>query len=222
MRPETQSATTTPAAATSGTLEALRLELKQRDATIAQLQDEHARLRRSYEILKEELALVRPRLFIATAERVDTTQLQLESGHRLSSGSLRRVCSGASMTSMRRNDAIYGLSALGASATHRWLLAATTMRKPLDTSCPSSPRQGFASSSPRPTCATSSACRLPFWPRKRFLELAPKHRAATRYSATHRAQRARRGGRIHRRAATRCGRAAVHAPAVTSRLRSRQ
>jgi transposase len=58
--------------------DALALEVSKRDAKIAELQDQYARLRRSYEQLKEELALIKRRLFIAKAERVDTTQLQLE------------------------------------------------------------------------------------------------------------------------------------------------
>lgn len=58
--------------------DALALEVSKRDATIAELKDEYARLWRSYEQLKEELALIKRRMFIATAERVDTTQLQLE------------------------------------------------------------------------------------------------------------------------------------------------
>lgn len=65
-------------AAISSKVEALLRELKQRDATIAELQGENARLWRSYEMLKEELALVKRRLFVAKAERVDTTQLQME------------------------------------------------------------------------------------------------------------------------------------------------
>jgi len=58
--------------------ETLELEVKKRDAAIAELKDENARLWRSYELLKEELALLKRRMFIAKAERVDTTQLQLE------------------------------------------------------------------------------------------------------------------------------------------------
>jgi hypothetical protein len=45
---------------------------------MAALQSDYARLWRSYEMLKEELALVKRRLFVATAERIDTKQLQLE------------------------------------------------------------------------------------------------------------------------------------------------
>jgi transposase len=47
-------------------------------ARIATLEDENARLWRSYEMLKEELALVKRRMFVARAERVDTRELQLE------------------------------------------------------------------------------------------------------------------------------------------------
>jgi transposase len=62
----------------SGNAEELMRELRQRDATIVALQDENARLWRSYEMLKEELALIKRRMFVAKAERVDTKQLQLE------------------------------------------------------------------------------------------------------------------------------------------------
>jgi transposase len=54
------------------------LTLETARARIAELKDENARLWRSYEQLKEELALIKRRMFVATAERVDTTQLQLE------------------------------------------------------------------------------------------------------------------------------------------------
>lgn len=53
-------------------------DVEQLHATIASLQEENARLWRSYELLKEELALVKRRLFVAKAERVDTSELQLE------------------------------------------------------------------------------------------------------------------------------------------------
>jgi len=75
MERETHSAVS--AAATS-IADALALEVSKRDVKIAELKDEYARLWRSYEQLKEELALIKRRMFIATAERVDTTQLQLE------------------------------------------------------------------------------------------------------------------------------------------------
>ncbi len=42
------------------------------------LQSEHTRLWKAYQQLKEELALMKRRIFVATAERVDTTALQLE------------------------------------------------------------------------------------------------------------------------------------------------
>ncbi len=68
--------------------ELLRLSLSQgteRDAQLAKVEAEHValelrykRLWATYERLKEELALAKHRLFVARAERVDTTQLQLE------------------------------------------------------------------------------------------------------------------------------------------------
>lgn len=66
------------AAPQSHTAEALALEVKKHVATIAEMKDEYARLWRAYEQLKEELALVKRRIFVATAERVDTRQLELE------------------------------------------------------------------------------------------------------------------------------------------------
>jgi predicted RNase H-like nuclease (RuvC/YqgF family) len=54
------------------------LTLETARARLAELKDENARLWRLYEQLKEELALIKRRMFVATAERVDTTQLQLE------------------------------------------------------------------------------------------------------------------------------------------------
>lgn len=66
-------------------LNALRSMLAERDAELAAekakraaLESSHARLWQSYEELKQELALIKRRMFVATAERVDTTQLQLE------------------------------------------------------------------------------------------------------------------------------------------------
>jgi transposase len=79
MRPEPQSAAPSIIdAATSGIDDVFARELQNRDVTIAELRDENARLWRSYELLKEELALIKRRLFVATAERIDTAQLQLE------------------------------------------------------------------------------------------------------------------------------------------------
>lgn len=52
--------------------------LADRDAEIVALQAAHERLWRSYARLKEELELVKRRMFVATAERVDTSALQLE------------------------------------------------------------------------------------------------------------------------------------------------
>jgi transposase len=42
------------------------------------LVDEHTRLRQAYRALKEELALLKRRIFVAMAERIDTRQLKLE------------------------------------------------------------------------------------------------------------------------------------------------
>lgn len=75
MERETHGAASAP---DTSAADALAFEVSKRDATIAELKDEYARLWRSYEQLKEELALIKRRLFIAKAERVDTTQLQLE------------------------------------------------------------------------------------------------------------------------------------------------
>lgn len=73
-----QGTSATDEAAGTSIADALALEVSKRDATIAELKNDYARLWRSYEQLKEELALIKRRMFIATAERVDTTQLQLE------------------------------------------------------------------------------------------------------------------------------------------------
>ena len=53
-------------------------KLAERDAKLTELESERDRLRRAYEQLKEELLLIKRRLFIAKAERVDTSQLELE------------------------------------------------------------------------------------------------------------------------------------------------
>ena len=47
-------------------------------ATVTQLTAERDKLRRAYEQVKEQLELLRRRLFVAKAERIDTTQLQME------------------------------------------------------------------------------------------------------------------------------------------------
>jgi hypothetical protein len=47
-------------------------------ATVTRLTAERDKLRRAYEQVKEQLELLRRRLFVAKAERVDTTQLQME------------------------------------------------------------------------------------------------------------------------------------------------
>lgn len=60
-------------------------KLAERDARLAELEaqasalkSERDRLVRAYELLKEELLLVKRRLFIAKAERIDSSQLELE------------------------------------------------------------------------------------------------------------------------------------------------
>jgi transposase len=50
---------------------------------IAELEQERDRLRASYEHLREELELFKRRLFVAKAERIDTTQLQFEYAKKL-------------------------------------------------------------------------------------------------------------------------------------------
>jgi transposase len=50
---------------------------------IAELEQERDRLRASYERLREELELFKRRLFVAKAERIDTTQLQFEYAKKL-------------------------------------------------------------------------------------------------------------------------------------------
>ncbi len=46
--------------------------------TLAEVTAERDKLRRAYEQLKEHLELLRRRIFVAKAERVDVTQLQME------------------------------------------------------------------------------------------------------------------------------------------------
>jgi len=53
-------------------------QLTEQKAKLAEACAERDAYRRAYEKLKEELLLVKRRLFIASAERVDTTQLELE------------------------------------------------------------------------------------------------------------------------------------------------
>ena len=61
-----------------GELAARDAELAAREATIADLATERNRLRRAYEQVLQELLLLKRRLFVAKAERVDTAQLELE------------------------------------------------------------------------------------------------------------------------------------------------
>jgi transposase len=57
---------------------ALEVALAERDARIAELLRERDELRAAYDRLWLEVELMRRRIFIAKAERVDTTQLELE------------------------------------------------------------------------------------------------------------------------------------------------
>jgi DNA repair exonuclease SbcCD ATPase subunit len=53
-------------------------ELARRDAELAKARKERDFLRAAYDALKQELELLKRRMFIATAERVDSEQLKLE------------------------------------------------------------------------------------------------------------------------------------------------
>ena len=56
----------------------LEAALAQRDATLAQVTAERDKLRHAYEQLKEHLELLRRRIFLAKAERIDISQLEME------------------------------------------------------------------------------------------------------------------------------------------------
>lgn len=58
--------------------DALRRENAQLKAALAKVTAERDKLRRAYEQLKEQLELLRRRIYVAKAERVDTRQLELE------------------------------------------------------------------------------------------------------------------------------------------------
>jgi transposase len=73
-----QDATTGPLQEALSRVAQLEATLAQRDATLAQVTAERDKLRRAYEQLKEHLELLRRRIFIATAERIDVSQLQME------------------------------------------------------------------------------------------------------------------------------------------------
>jgi hypothetical protein len=61
-----------------GRIAHLEATLASAHATVVKLTAERDKLRRAYEQVKEQLELLRRRLYVAKAERVDTTQLQLE------------------------------------------------------------------------------------------------------------------------------------------------
>ena len=62
----------------SAQLVCLQAELGKEQALVQQLTRERDQLRAAYEQLRIELELLKRRLFVATAERVDTAQLELE------------------------------------------------------------------------------------------------------------------------------------------------
>jgi transposase len=59
-------------------VEELEAELVRRDAELAKLRKERDFIRAAYDALKRELELLKRRIFIATAERIDAEQLKLE------------------------------------------------------------------------------------------------------------------------------------------------
>ena len=63
---------------------ALEAALAESRALVEQLTEERDHLRASHERLRQELELLRRRIFIAKAERVDSTQLELEFAQKLS------------------------------------------------------------------------------------------------------------------------------------------
>jgi transposase len=65
-------------AAKSKRIAELEATLAKAEATLAQVSAERDKLRRAYEQLKVHYELLKRRIFVATAERVDTAQLELE------------------------------------------------------------------------------------------------------------------------------------------------
>ena len=61
-----------------GQIARLEATLANTRTSLVQVTAERDKLRRAYEQVKEQLELLRRRLFVAKAERVDTTQLQME------------------------------------------------------------------------------------------------------------------------------------------------
>jgi outer membrane protein TolC len=59
-------------------VESLRARVVQLEASLKKVTEERDKLRRAYEQLKEHLELLRRRIFVAKAERVDVAQLELE------------------------------------------------------------------------------------------------------------------------------------------------
>ena len=75
-RDSSTSTTTTDEAAAR--IVALESAIAERDARITELERERDALRAAYDRLWLEVELMRRRLFVAKAERIDTTQLELE------------------------------------------------------------------------------------------------------------------------------------------------
>jgi transposase len=65
-------------AALQATLASTRATLQQTQTTLAQVTAERDKLRRAYEQLKEQLELLRRRIFAAKSERIDISQLEIE------------------------------------------------------------------------------------------------------------------------------------------------
>jgi transposase len=61
----------------------LSADLASAVALIAQLTEERDRLRAAHERLRQELELLKRRIFVASAERIDTHQLEMEFLHKL-------------------------------------------------------------------------------------------------------------------------------------------
>jgi transposase len=65
-------------AALEAALAAKTSELAAAHETVSALTAERNKLRRAYELLKGQLELIRRRIFVAKAERIDTSQLEIE------------------------------------------------------------------------------------------------------------------------------------------------
>lgn len=61
-----------------GSEEALRRRILDLEASVAAMTAERDRLRRVYALLKQHFDLLRRKIFVAKAERIDASQLELE------------------------------------------------------------------------------------------------------------------------------------------------